>query len=286
MLKDFHAGKRSPQRDPSDSTPTTSDGSSDPVGKTSQSFGVLAARKASRENAASPELTAEHKASSRVTHALSQVIAKRKADTGNNAAAAAATTTTTADVKPGVPPAPKPPAPPSHAPASDKPSSPSSSRKYHWVKKPAPSLQVGEKLTGFLKSEDGRSAFWPGVDGSLRFGKFATPVADPEYGVGYGVIRATNLLGSENEKAREALLMRWELREEGGGGGGGGGVKKKGDKVGGSWWSWRGRSKRRQRDVATENDGEVCVSVTNKGCVVSQPSYLAVSNITVVDAPV
>ena len=268
MLNDFHAGRRSPQRDPSDSTTATSDGSSGPTEKTSQSVGVTAARKASREKAASPQLTAEYKASSRVIHARSQVISKRNASD-----AVATATTTTADVKPGVSPAPTQPTSP--PPASDEPSSPSSPRKYHWEKKPVPSLQVGEKLTGFLKSEDGRSAFWPGVDGSLRFGKFATPVAEPEYGVGYGVIRATNLLGSENEKAREALIMRRELTEEkgGGGGGGGGGGKKKEGKAGGSWWSWRGPSKRRQREIATEKAGEVCVSVTNKGCVVSQSSY-------------
>ena len=263
MLNDFHAGKRSPQRDPADTTSTT-DGSSHPADGTSQSVGVIAARKASRENAASPERTAEHKASGRVIHALSQVKARHNANTGNSAATAAAATT--ADVKPVVSPGLTPPAPPS--PDSEKPSPPSSSRKYHCVKKSAPSLQVGEKLTGFLKSEDGRSAFWPGVDGSLRFGKFETPASDPKYGVGYGVILATNLLGSENEKAREALLMRRELREEGGGGSGGGGLKKKEAKGGGSWWSWRGPSK---RDIATENVGEVCVSVTNKGCLVGQP---------------
>ena len=53
---------------------------------------------------------------------------------------------------------------------------------------------------------------------ALWFGKFETPASDPKHGVGYGIILANSILGSDNEKAREALLMRRELREEGGGG--------------------------------------------------------------------
>lgn len=94
---------------------------------------------------------------------------------------------------------------------------------------------MGEKLTGFLKSGDGRSVVWPGVDGSLRLGKTETPDAENEFGVGFGFIRPTSLIVSDSEKEREELLQRNKLREGQGAGGDGGGNMKKEAKAGGSW---------------------------------------------------
>ena len=53
LLEDFHAGRRSPQRDLDNSSKIMED--------TSKSTGVSAARKKSREHASSPELTAEYR---------------------------------------------------------------------------------------------------------------------------------------------------------------------------------------------------------------------------------
>ena len=94
---------------------------------------------------------------------------------------------------------------------------------------------------------------WPGVDGSLRFGRFARPTTVNESGVGRSKLRATNLLASDSDKAGEALLLRRELQMGGGGGSEeaeDGSVRnerqKTEGKVGSGWWSWRRPSKRRQ----------------------------------------
>ena len=118
---------------------------------------------------------------------------------------------------------------------------------------------------------------WPGVDGSLRFGRFATSTTANESDVGRRMLRATNLVAADIDKVREALRLRGELQM----GGGRGGEEAEDDsveerkqrregKVGGGWWSWRRPSKHSQREIAAENAGEVCVSVSDEGCVVSQ----------------
>lgn len=92
-----------------------------------------------------------------------------------------------------------------------------------WLRKPTCALQVGESLTGTLRSANGHSSLWPGVDGSLRFG-IVRPVTGTalsedrgEEGCGPGVMRFTTLLSSDPEKACKALgARRMILHEEGG----------------------------------------------------------------------
>ena len=91
LLEDFHAGRRSPQRDPADATSSTNGGNSNKATKdTTHGAGIIAARKKSREHAGSPELTAEYRVYSRVLHTYNQIFGNATTD---NAAAAAATAT-------------------------------------------------------------------------------------------------------------------------------------------------------------------------------------------------
>ena len=234
---------------------------------TAEGVGIAAARRVSIDNADFPELTAEYRVSSRVNQVFSEVMAKRRAKNKKNRKPTTTTTTTDDDDdKPDVASTSTPPFP---HPASSEHSE--VSPKSAWVKKPTYKLQVGEQLKGTLRSADGRSALWPGVDGSLRFGVFLTPDGGKsgKGGVGFGVMEETSLLPSESDKALEALLLRRELQLEGEGGRGGERENEEG-RVVGNWWSLRQASKQRQREIAAENEGEVCVSVSDKGCVVSQ----------------
>eukprot|EP00904_Undaria_pinnatifida_P008313 jgi/Undpi1/4611/HiC_scaffold_18.g07965.m1 len=231
---------------------------------TAEGVGIAAARRVSIDNADFPELTAEYRVSSRVNQVFSEVMAKRRAKNKKNRKPTTTTTTTDDDDdKLDVAPTSTPPFP---HPASSEHSE--VSPKSAWVKKPTYKLQVGEQLKGTLRSADGRSALWPGVDGSLRFGVFLTPDGGKsgKGGVGFGVMEETSLLPSESDKALEALLLRRELQLEGEGGRGGERENEEG-RVVGNWWSLRQASKQRQREIAAENEGEVCVSVSDKGCV-------------------
>eukprot|EP00904_Undaria_pinnatifida_P008318 jgi/Undpi1/4616/HiC_scaffold_18.g07970.m1 len=212
-----------------------------------ENVGINAAREASREHATSPELTLGYKAYNRAAHVLHGIKAKAKASNAVPSRPAPSST-----------PLALLPAPPEQS---------VSCPKNPWTRKPACFLKVGEK-GGLLRAEDGRSAVWPGVDGSLRFGTFLTTPEEESGGggVGRGFMGSTNLLASDSEKARQALLLRQELQAGREGGGEGGGKEKEGE-AGPNWWSWRQPSKQSQREIATENAGEVCVSVSNKGCV-------------------
>eukprot|EP00904_Undaria_pinnatifida_P008320 jgi/Undpi1/4618/HiC_scaffold_18.g07972.m1 len=119
-------------------------------------------------------------------------------------------------------------------------------------------LKVGEK-GGLLRAEDGRSAVWPGVDGSLRFGTFLTTPEEESGGggVGRGFMGSTNLLASDSEKARQALLLRQELQAGREGGGEGGGKEKEGE-AGPNCGLGASRPAEPARPIATENAGEVC----------------------------
>lgn len=154
------------------------------------SSGVKAARKAAKQLPLSKTLTLEYRASKRMQHV--QTKARLNQNIRNNA-------------------------------GSNRLKGPARSHAHNkrsifrrprdpWVQKPTYALQVGEPLTGTLRSAQGGSAVWPGVGGSLPFGKVfpAASLTDDGggEGSGQGAMQARTLLGSDPGTVRTVMARR------------------------------------------------------------------------------
>ena len=140
---------------------------------------------------------------------------------------------------------------------------------YGWTMDRATSLKVGEVLRRKMYSPDGTFAAWPGMDGSIMFGRY--PTTPPPEDDGYSLREMdliTTLHRSDHAKVWRALDLRAELQKE---------EKDKAEGLPqetrhGAWWKclhW-GRPSARERERARQNMGEIAMSIDDRAGLVSR----------------
>ena len=140
---------------------------------------------------------------------------------------------------------------------------------YGWTMDRATSLKVGEVLRRKMYSPDGTFAAWPGMDGSIMFGRY--PTTPPPEDDGYSLREMdliTTLHRSDHGKVWRALDLRAELQKE---------EKDKAEGLPqetrhGAWWKclhW-GRPSERERERARQHMGEIAMSIDDRAGLVSQ----------------
>ena len=120
-----------------------------------------------------------------------------------------------------------------------------------------------------MYSPDGTFAAWPGMDGSVMFGRY--PTTPPPEDDGYSLREMdliTTLHRSDHGKVWRALDLRAELQKE---------EKDKAEGLPqetrhGAWWKclhW-GRPSERERERARQHMGEIAMSIDDRAGLVSQ----------------